>query len=98
MKKAVSMPMHFRRSSGFTLLEVMIAAALVAVAVGAWCGRSIRDWPKQKPDAGTRTSSDTSMPGPKRGSTQISSEANWQSALTPKPSPSQQKRQPSSGR
>ena len=34
MKKAVSMPMHFRRSSGFTLLEVMIAAALVAVAVG----------------------------------------------------------------
>ena len=33
MKKVVSMPMRFRERSGFTLLEVMTSAALVAVAV-----------------------------------------------------------------
>ena len=33
MKKAVSIPMRFRERSGFTLLEVMTSAALVAVAV-----------------------------------------------------------------
>ena len=33
MKKTVSMPMRFRERSGFTLLEVMTSAALVAVAV-----------------------------------------------------------------